>query len=122
MPMQSTLHLDINPDDTESVAAAIKALGEEWDIDCKDAFELGLFDIDRETWIAQGMKHQLVKWVPAVRYYTGQELDLALDALHAVAQYYDRDAGLPLDTYLHGDLREALLDKLGLYGQRKEED
>ena len=121
MAMQSRLHLDINPDDTHSVATAIKTFGAEWDLECKDAFELGLFDIDRETWIAEAIKYQLGKWVPATRYYTERELDIALESLHAVAQYYDRDMGLPLDSYLHRDMQDVLLEKLGLKTNREED-
>lgn len=112
---QSQLSLDVDTTDIESVAAAVAALGKEWDEECKEAHERGLFDTDRDHWIAQGIKDMIRKWVPATRYHTTLQLDNALAEIDGIARDYDKyECGLPLDSYITPDMRQALVQQLNL--------
>lgn len=96
----------------KDIQAVMAEAAMEWDTDCKQAFEVGMFDIDRDTWMATAVVKSMTKWKKAVEYTTMDKCHDALDQINDLAYDYDSDYGLP--THMFDTFAEIITKTLGI--------
>ena len=95
-------------------ARSIRAARQEWEKECREAYELGLFDIGVDQWIAQRLVQDLTKWQDPKVHVQQHQLNVAIDALDDYARLFGDSYGLPLYPDTKAEMRRILNDKLGL--------
>lgn len=82
----------------QNLPEIIKKAGDEWDAECKEAYDLGFFDTPKEKWIADKIeaakKAQMDYNDP---YISNMTIMTILEELNSLGIYHGgRDFGLPL--------------------------
>ena len=77
-----------------SLAVAVANAGDEWDRDCSAAYEVGLFDVPRNAWIANEIAKELARWEAPKPILHRYQIREALVAVGERALEDDADCGL----------------------------
>ena len=97
-------------EESDPLALLINEAIAEWDRDCKEAYELGFFDMDCGAFVSKKIKENTQKNKPRKTYFTPQLVEQFGCEIDALAKYHGGyDYGLPMwDANFITSLAEAL--------------
>ncbi|WEU67409.1 thymidylate synthase [Xanthomonas phage JGB6] len=89
-----------NKDIQLSIAPLIEKAIAEWNSECREAYELGLFDVSLEAWIAKSITEGLAKWVVPAPYISRNVIYDAVQEIDRLAyEVSPHGFGIPDDRY-----------------------